>query len=185
MNEDATYNAAFYQPGNIQSLCATMGCRTKVMGNVNGPSESGSRGNFCFTTINLPMIAIEANNDFAKFIKLFDKYIQLAHDYMLDRFKIICNKHVYNFPFLMGEHIYMGSDKLHDNDTIESVLKHASISIGFVGLAEALEALIGQHHGESETAQQLGLIIVSHLRAMTDRYTQMEHLNWTTFSSPE
>lgn len=155
------------------------------MGNVNGPSESGSRGNFCFTTINLPMIAIEANGDFAKFIQLFDKYIQKAHDYMLERFKIISQKHVYNYPFLMGEHIYMDSEKLKQTDTIESVLKHASISIGFVGLAECLTALIGKHHGESPVAQQLGLTIVSHLRAMTDKYTQQEHLNWTTFSSPK
>lgn len=155
------------------------------MGNVNGPEESGSRGNFAFTTINLPMLAIEANGDVTKFFELFDKYIQLSHDYLLDRFKIICNKHVYNYPFLMGEHTYMDSDKLRPNDTIEKPLLNSTLSIGFVGLAECLTALIGEHHGQSKKAQQLGYLIISHLRAMTDKYTKEEHLNWSTFSSPK
>ena len=155
------------------------------MGNVNGPEESGSRGNFAFTTINLPMLAIEANKDVSKFFELFDKYIQLAHDYLLDRFNIICQKHVYNFPFLMGQYVYMDSDKLKQDDTLESVLKHASLSIGFVGLAECLIALIGEHHGQSQKAQQLGYLIISHLRAVTDKYIKEEKLNWSTFSSPK
>lgn len=184
MSEDATYNAQYYHPNNIQTLCATMGCRTRVMGNINGPEESGSRGNFAFTTINLPMLAIEAEHSIPKFFQLFDKYIQLAHDYLLERFNLIAQKHVYNFPFMLGQKIYMGSEHLRDNDTILEVLKHSTLSIGFVGLAECLVALIGQHHGQSEAAQKLGLIIISHLRAMTDQYTKIDHLNWSTFASP-
>ena len=152
---NATYNAQYFDPKNMQTLCATMGCRTRVMGNINGPEESGSRGNFAFTTINLPMLAIEAEHDVNKFFSLFDKYIQLAHDYLLERFNVIVQKHVFNYPFLLGQHIYMGSEHLRNNDTIFEALKHASISIGFVGLAECLTALIGQHHGESAEAQKL------------------------------
>lgn len=159
-------------------------CRTRVMGNVNGPQESGSRGNFAFTTINLPMIAIEAEQNIGKFFEIFDKYIQLAHDYLLERFNLICQKHIYNFPFLLGQKIYMGSELLRKDDTLFEALKHSSISIGFVGLAECLTSLIGQHHGESPAAQQLGLMIINHLRAMTDQYTVKDHLNWTTFATP-
>ena len=184
MNEDATYNAQYYNPNNLQTLCATMGCRTRVMGNVNGPEESGSRGNFAFCTINLPMLAIEANHNIGKFFEKFDYYIQLSHDYLLDRFNFIAKKHVYNYPFMMGQKIYMGSEHLRENDTIYEAIKNASISIGFVGLAECLTALIGQHHGESVQAQQLGLMIISHLRAMTDKYTKADHLNWSTFATP-
>ena len=184
MNLSATFNAQYYIPGNIQSETATMGCRTRVMGNVNGPEESGSRGNFAFTTLNLPRYALDAKGDITEFFKILDKYIQLAHDYLLERFNIIANTHVYNFPFLMGEHVSMGSEHLRQDDTIYEALKHSSISIGFVGLAECLTALIGKHHGESEEAQRLGLMIVAHIRAMTDKYTNMDHLNWSTFSTP-
>ena len=161
-----------------------MGCRSRVMSNVNGKEESGSRGNFAFVTINLPMLALEANGDLKKFYKLFDKYIQISHDYILERFKVIAKKHVYNFPFLMGQGVWMGSENLKPNDSIKDVLKHASYSIGFCGLAECLVALIGKHHGESEEAQKLGLEIVGHLRAKTDEYTEKEHWNWSCFATP-
>ena len=154
------------------------------MSNVNGPEESGCRGNFAFVTINLPMLALEANGNLKKFYKLFDKYIQISHDYLLERFKVIAKKHVYNFPFLMGQGVWMGSEKLKPNDSIKDVLKHASYSIGFCGLAECLVALIGKHHGESEEAQKLGLEIVGHLRAKTDEYTEKEHWNWSCFATP-
>ena len=161
-----------------------MDCRTRVMGNVNGPEESGSRGNFSFTTINLPKLAIEAHGDLEKFWDLYDHYITLCHDYLLDRLSVIEQKHVYNYPFLMGQGVWMDSEKLKLTDTIEGVLKHASYSIGFCGLAECLKALIGKHHGESEEAQTLGLKIVAHLRKRTDDYTRAEHRNWSTFGTP-
>jgi anaerobic ribonucleoside-triphosphate reductase len=154
------------------------------MGNVNGPEESGSRGNFSFVTLNLPMMALEAKGDLDKFWKIYDHYIKLAHDYLLERLEIIGNKHAYNFPFLMGQGVWMDSDKLKSEDKIKEVLKNASISIGFIGLMECLVALIGKHHGESEEAQELGLKIVQHLRDKTDEYKKKEKLNWSTFSSP-
>ena len=184
VNIDAPYNLQYYKPGDYNSCVATMGCRTRVMSNVNGPEESGSRGNFAFVTINLPKLALEAKGNIDKFFELFDKYIQLGHDYILFRLKTIEEKHVYNYPFLMGQGVWMGSDKLKSTDSIKEVLKHASLSIGFCGLAECLVALIGKHHGESEEAQKLGLKIVGHLRERTDKFTTEEHKNWTTFATP-
>lgn len=159
------------------------------MGNVNGPEQSGGRGNFSFVTINLPKLALEAKridpeHFMQKFYELFDKYIKISHDYLLYRLQIIADKHVYNFPFLMGQGVWLDSEKLKPTDTIRDVLKHASYSIGFCGLAECLVALIGKHHGESQDAQQLGLEIIQHLRDKTDEYTKLEHMNWTTFSTP-
>lgn len=185
VNIDAPYNLQYYQPDNYNSYVATMGCRTRVIGNINGPSEAGSRGNFSFTTINLPKLALEAKGNLDKFWQLLDKYIQISHDYLLFRFQTIKEKHVYNYPFLMGQGVWMDSDKLKATDTIEEVLrKHASFSIGFCGLAECLVALIGKHHGESEAAQELGLKIVGHIRQRTDEYTDAESINWSTFGTP-
>ena len=184
VNVDAPYNLQYYKPGNYNSVIATMGCRTRTISNVNGPSEVGSRGNFSFTTINLPKLALEADGNMDKFWCLLDKYIQVSHDYLLFRLQTIKHKHVYNYPFLMGQGIWMGSDKLRPSDSIEEVLKHASFSIGFCGLAECLVALIGKHHGESEEAQQLGLKIVGHIREKTDAYTEAESMNWTCFGTP-
>jgi len=184
VNIDAPYNLQYYKPGDYNSCVATMGCRTRVMSNVNGREESGSRGNFAFVTINLPKLALESNGDLEKFFALYDKYITLCHDYLLCRLKTIEEKHVYNFPFLMGQGVWMDSEKLKPTDKIKDVLKHASYSIGFCGLAECLVALTGKHHGQSDDAQQLGLKIVGHLRERTDEYTKLERRNWTTFGTP-
>ena len=184
VNLDAPYNLQYYKPGDYNSYVATMGCRTRVMSNVNGPEESGSRGNFAFVTINLPKLALEAKGNLEEFWRLFDKYIGISHDYILFRLQTIADKHVFNFPFLMGQGVWMGSDKLKPTDSIRDVLKHASYSIGFCGLAECLVALTGKHHGESATAQELGLKIIGHLRERTDAYTKAEHMNWTCFGTP-
>ena len=184
VNLDAPYNLQYYKPGDYNSYVATMGCRTRVMSNVNGPEQSGSRGNFSFTTINLPKLALEAKGDLDAFWALYDHYIELCHDYLLDRLRIIEEKHIYNYPFLMGQGVWMDSEKMSPVDSIKEVLKHASYSIGFCGLAECLVALTGKHHGESEQAQELGLSIVRHLRERTDAYTAAEQRNWTTFGTP-
>ena len=184
VNLDAPYNLQYYKPGDYNSYVATMGCRTRVMSNINGPEESGSRGNFSFVTINLPKLALEAKENLEEFWKLFDKYIKLSHDYLLFRLQTIAEKHVYNYPFLMGQGVWMDSDKLNATDKIRDVLKHASYSIGFCGLAECLVALTGKHHGESPEAQELGLKIVGHLREVLDGYTKKERMNWTCFGTP-
>jgi ribonucleoside-triphosphate reductase len=108
----------------------------------------------------------------------------MCHDTLLKRYDVIAHKKVKNFPFLMGEGVWLDSEKLGPDDEIAPVLKHASISIGFCGLAECLVALTGKHHGESDDSQKLGLEIVGHLRERTDDYTQKEHMNWSTFGTP-
>lgn len=183
-NVDAPYNLQYYKEGDYNSVVATMGCRTRVMSNVNGPEQSGSRGNFSFVTLNLPKFALEAKGNIDEFFRIYDKYITICHDYLLFRLKTIEEKHVYNYPFLMGQGVWLDSDKLKPTDKIKEVLKHASYSIGFCGLAECLVALIGKHHGQSEEAQELGLKIVKHLRQRTDEYTKLEKRNWTTFGTP-
>lgn len=184
VNLDAPFNLKYFKEGDYNSYVATMGCRTRVMSNVNGAEQSGSRGNFSFVTINLPKLAIEAGGSVDEFFKLYDKYITICHDYLLFRLKTIADKHVYNYPFLMGQGVWLGADKLKPTDRIADVLKHASYSIGFCGLAECLIALTGKHHGQSAEAQELGLKIVGHLRARTDEYTALESRNWTTFGTP-
>ncbi|BAL82484.1 putative anaerobic ribonucleoside-triphosphate reductase [Selenomonas ruminantium subsp. lactilytica TAM6421] len=184
VNIDAPYNLQYYKPGDYNSTVATMGCRTRVMSNVNGPEESGSRGNFAFTTLNLPKFALEAKGDMDKFWQLLDKYIEVSHDYILARLDVIADKHVYNYPFLMGQGVWMDSEKLKSDDSIKDVLKHASYSVGFCGLAECLKALVGKHHGESAEAQELGLKIVGHIRERMDKYTAEEHMNWSCFGTP-
>lgn len=184
LNLDAPYNLQYYKPGDYNSFVATMGCRTRVMSNVNGAEVSSGRGNFAFVTINLPKLALEVGGDTKKFFALFDEYIDLCRDYLKFRRDFIAKKHVYNFPFLMGQGVWLDSDKLKPDDTIADVLKHASYSIGFCGLAECLVALTGKHHGESYEAQSLGLDIVGHLRTKTDKFTEADHMNWTTFATP-
>lgn len=162
------------------------------MANVNGPEQSGSRGNFAFMTINLPMLGLMAKEKFtddeekriAYFFELFDKYIQMCHDMLLKRYEVISHKKAKNFPFVMGQHLWLDSEKLGPEDEIGPVLKHCSLSIGFCGLAECLVALTGKHHGEAESSQELGLSIVSHLHDKTQEYTKEEHMNWSTFGSP-
>ena len=191
LNIGSSFNEPYYKPDDYRTFASAMGCRTRVLSNVNGPEHAASRGNFAFTTINLPYLALEAlracddsKKVIDKFFELFDKYIMLGKEYLEWRFEIIARKKVYNYPFVFGQKLYMGSENLKPDDEIREALKNASLSIGFVGLAECLKALIGEHQGESEKAQELGLKIVGHLRDMTDKFTKDTHMNWSTFATP-
>lgn len=184
-SQDATFNLKYYDPNDYRTEIATMGCRTRTVSNVNGPNIVTSRGNFSFTTINLPKIAIESNRDVKKFFKSLDKTMKLCKEQLLWRLDLVGKRHAYNFPFLMGQHLWLDSEKLKPTDEIREVLKHASISIGFCGLAEALVSLIGHHHGENEEAQKLGLKIIGHMREVCDKFADETHLNFTLFGSPK
>lgn len=161
-------------------------CRTRVISNHFDPEHEQvtGRGNFAFCTINLPRLGIEANHDINKFFELFDHRIDQAIGSLKDRFELIGHKHVYNYPFLMGQNVYLTSENLNYNDEIKEVIKQASISVGFIGLAECLVALIGKHHGESDEAQELGLKIVKHLRQRMDEESEKTGLNWSAFATP-
>ena len=184
--QDAPFNLAYYKAGHPETEIAYMGCRTRVMANVYDPDKqiSNGRGNLSFTTINLPRIAINANHNVDAFFAELDRKIDLAVDQLFERFEIQARKRVYNFPFLMGQGVWLGSEKLDWNDEVREVLKHGTLSVGFIGLAETLKALVGKHHGESEQAQNLGLEIITHMRARMDEYSRKTGMNVTLLATP-
>ncbi|MCD7955367.1 MAG: anaerobic ribonucleoside triphosphate reductase [Lachnospiraceae bacterium] len=183
---DAPYNIKYYKPGHPETEVATMGCRTRVMGNVYDPTReiAYSRGNLSFTSINLPRLAIESEKNEKIFYEKLDQMLELTMQQLLDRFEIQADKCVYNFPFLMGQGIWLDSDKLGPRDSLREVLKHGTLSIGFIGLAETLTALYGRHHGESEEMQEKGLAIISHMRDFCDRKSQELQMNVTLLATP-
>lgn len=183
---DAPFNLPYYKEGDYNTEVAYMGCRTRVMSNVNDPSREivTGRGNLSFTSINLPRLAIESQGNVELFFKKLDYYLDLTIEQLYARFKIQCQKKVKNFPFLMGQGVWLDSEKLSADDTIAEVLKHGTLSVGFIGLAETLKALIGVHHGESEEAQRLGLKIVSHMRQRVDEEAEKTKLNFSLLATP-
>ncbi|MBE6917877.1 MAG: anaerobic ribonucleoside triphosphate reductase [Ruminococcaceae bacterium] len=183
---DSPFNLQYYVPGRPETEVATMGCRTRVMGNVYDPSRqiAYSRGNLSFTSINLPRIAIESKGDEKLFYEKLDAMLELVAQQMLDRFEIQASKHIYNYPFLMGQGVWLDADKLNLQDDLREVLKHGTLSIGFIGLAEALTALYGQHHGQSEELQQKGLEIIGFMRKYCDRRSQELQMNITLLGTP-
>ena len=183
---DAPFNLQYYRKGDYNTEVAYMGCRTRVMGNVYDKSREVTcgRGNLSFTSINLPRIGIEANGDIEKFFELLDEKVDLVIDQLKARFQIQANKRVYNYPFLMGQNVWLDSEKLGNSDKVGEVLKHGSLTVGFIGLAECLKALIGKHHGESEEARELGVKIISHMRERIDDQAQKDKLNFTLIATP-
>ncbi|NLN40499.1 MAG: anaerobic ribonucleoside triphosphate reductase [Clostridiales bacterium] len=183
---DAPFNLKYYKPGNPETEIAYMGCRTRVIGNVHDPSKEivTGRGNLSFTTINLPRLGLRHKGDIDGFFEELDERIALVVEQLLERFEIQAKKKVKNFPFLMGQHIWLDSEKLGYEDEIREVIKHGTMSVGFIGLAECLKALIGKHHGESEEAQELGLKIVTHMRKRLDEVSQSLKLNFTLLATP-
>ena len=183
---DAPFNLEYYKPGDYNTEVAYMGCRTRVLGNVHDPSKAVTcgRGNLSFTSINLPRLGIEAKGDVKRFYELLDDRIDLVIRQLLHRFKIQCTKRVRNYPFLMGQGIWIDSENLDIDDSVAEVLKNGTLSVGFIGLAETLKALIGKHHGESEEAQKLGLEIIGHMRQRMDEESQKTGLNFTLLATP-
>ena len=154
---DAPFNLKYYQKGKPETEVAYMGCRTRVVANHFDPSREivNGRGNLSFTSVNLPRIAIKSNHDVDAFFKELDEKIDLVIEQLLARFELQAIKKVRNYPFLMGQGVWIDSEKLGLDDEVREVLKHGTLTLGFIGLAEALKALIGSHHGESDEAQQL------------------------------
>ena len=183
---DAPYNLQYYKEGHPETEISYMGCRTRVMGNVYDKEReiAPRRGNLSFTSINLPRLAIRANGDIDWFFQELENKMQLVIDQLNERFAIISKKKVKNFPFLMGEGVWIDSEHLGWEDTVGEVLKHGTLTIGFIGLAEALKALTGKHHGESKESQELGLKIIGAMRAFTDRKSAELGLNYSVIATP-
>ena len=183
---DAPYNLKYYQPGKPETEVGYMGCRTRVLANAfdTGNEVAPRRGNLSFTSINLPRIALESGGDERWFFEELERRLDLVYEQLNERFEIIARKKVYNFPFLMGQHVWMDSEKLAWDDEVREVLKHGTLTVGFIGLAEALVALRGKHHAESSESQNLGLEIVGFMRSYLDRKSQEKHLNYTLIATP-
>ena len=194
LNLDATYNQddawKADDPKRYEHEVATMGCRTRVYGNKFGPKTSIGRGNLSFTTINIVKLAIEAMNEeqdkatrIQRFFQKLDWALDVAARQLNERFDFQKTALKKQFPLLMAG-LWLGSEKLDDNDPIEPVLNQGTLSIGFIGLAECLIALVGKHHGESEEAQELGLRIVSHMAERINGYAETYQHNFTFLATP-
>ncbi len=183
---DAPYNLQYYKEGHPETEVAYMGCRTRVIANNYDPSNEivYGRGNLSFTSVNLPRIAINAKGNVDWFFEELDRQIATVVDQLLDRFKIQSEKTVRNYPFLMGQGVWIDSDKLKVDDKVGEVLKHGTLTVGFIGLAECLKALVGKHHGESADAQNLGLEIVGFMRKRTDEASRKYGLNFSLIGTP-
>ena len=184
--QDAPFNMAYYRAGRPETEIAYMGCRTRVIGNVHDPERETifGRGNLSFTTLNLPRIALRSNGNIGFFFEELDRKIDLVISQLLERFEIQARKKVKNFPFLMGQGIWMDSEKLGWEDEIREVIKHGTLTMGFIGLAECLKSLTGKHHGESVEAQNLGLEIVGTLRKRMDDAASLHKLNFSLIATP-
>ena len=183
---DAPYNLKYYVPGRPETEASYMGCRTRVLANMHDPENEVStrRGNLSFTSVNLPRLAIQAKGDTSRFFQDLERVMELTIDQLNERFEIIARKKVYNFPFLMGQHVWRGSENLKWDDEVREVLKHGTLTVGFIGLAETLVALRGKHHGESGESQNLGLEIIGFMRSFLDRKAQETRLNYTLIATP-
>ena len=183
---DAPFNLQYYKPGDYNTEVAYMGCRTRVMQNVYDPTREVTcgRGNLSFTSINLPRIAINAHGSVEWFFEDLERKVDLVIEQLLERYKIQAAKKARNYPFLMGQGVWLDSDKLAPDDSVGEVLKHGTLTIGFIGLAECLKALIGKHHGESKEAQNLGLEIVGYLRKRMDDEAKKTGLNFSLIATP-
>ncbi|MCL1867133.1 MAG: anaerobic ribonucleoside triphosphate reductase, partial [Oscillospiraceae bacterium] len=183
---DAPYNLQYYKEGDYDSEVAYMGCRTRVIGNSHDKSRNVvcGRGNLSFTSINLPRLAILSGGSIIDFFERLEEMMNLVIEQMMFRFKIQSEKKVKNFPFLMGQGVWIDSDKLKSDDEIGEVLKHGTLSMGYIGLAECLNCLVGCHHGESAEAQELGLRIIGRLRSRLDAESEKTGLNFTLLATP-
>lgn len=161
-----------------------MGCRTRVEANVNGSAQAEARGNIGFVTLNLPRLAIKAEGSLESFYQGLDEMLQLCEEQLLHRYETICRLRVKDLPFLMGQKLYIDSENLQMDDYITEAAKNGTFSIGFIGVAETLKLLLGQHHGESQEAMEEGYRIVKYIANKVQAMTERHHLNFTTLATP-
>ena len=170
-------------PKRYMYECATMGCRTRVFENRHGEKTSVGRGNLSFTTINLVKLAPESKGDMKTFVDSLEDCVGVVVRQLVDRYEYQRTALKRQFPLLMSG-MWEGSEKLADNDEIDEVLKQGTLGVGFIGLAECLIALTGEHHGESEKAQRLGLAIVQYMNHLCKQWANAYNLNISLLATP-
>jgi ribonucleoside-triphosphate reductase len=163
---------------------AYMGCRSRVMANRRGPEVTPGRGNLAFTTINLPRLALKAGRNLDEFYRQLSAVLDLSIRQLHHRFKVQAALKVKDIPFVVGQGLYLGSEELKPDDPIEEAIIHGTLAVGFIGLAEALTALTGRHHGEDEECQVLGQEIVVFMRRRVDEACEEYNLNYTLLATP-
>ena len=192
LNLDATFNQnekwRADDPERYKWEIATMGCRTRVFEDRWGEKTSIARGNLSFSTINIVKLAIECmgiENEKQRidmFFAKLDNILDITAKQLDERFQFQKTAMAKQFPLLM-KYLWVGAENLKPEETIESVINHGTLGIGFIGLAECLVALIGKHHGESEKAQELGLKIVTYMRDRANEFSEQYHHNYPCYSS--
>ena len=193
LNLDATFNQNEKwhadDPERYKWEIATMGCRTRVFEDRWGEKTSIARGNLSFSTFNIVKLAIECMGieDKKQRIDMFfaklDNILQITAKQLDERFQFQKTAMAKQFPLLM-KYLWIGAEKLKPEESIESVINHGTLGIGFIGLAECLVALIGHHHGESEEAQELGLKIVTYMRDRANGFSEEYHHNYSVLATP-
>ncbi len=170
-------------------------CRTRVLGNDHDPSKAitPGRGNLSFTTLNIPYLALQVKTEnpnlaqdalFHEFLKQLKAYVDMVFVQLLDRYEVQAKRKARNFPFLMGQHVHLDSEKLHPDDEIREIIKHGTLSIGFIGLAETLVALFGKHHGEDSEINQKGEVIIKTIFDKCREKTKETGFNFSLIASP-
>ncbi len=175
---DSSFNAPY------GDQVAYMGCRSRVMANRRGPAVTEGRGNLSFTTVNLPRCALRAGGDVGKFFALLDDVVTLVVRQLYHRYRVQARLKVKDLPFVMGQGLYLGSEGLGNEDFIEPAIVNGTLTLGFIGLAEALKALVGRHHGEDPGALELGHRIVAHLKDRIREAGEEYNLNYTLLATP-
>jgi len=175
---DSSFNSQY------GSQVSYMGCRTRVIANRRGPEVTDCRGNLSFTTINLPRVAIKAERNLDDFYRRLSGVMDLATRQLYHRYTVQAKLKVKDMPFIMGQKLYLDSDGLKPDDPIEEAIKHGTLSVGFIGLAETLTALTGRNHGEDEESQALGQEIVAFMRSIIDEACERYNLNYTLLATP-
>lgn len=185
VNLDAPFNYYEGDDGtDYYHQVATMGCRTRVFEDRHGDKTSIGRGNLSFTTINLPRLALMSEGNYAKFLELLEETVDVTVRQLYDRYAFQCTALKKQFPMLMNG-MWMDSDKLQNPDTVVAdVLKHGTLGVGFIGLAECLIVLTGHHHGEDYRSQQLGIKIITEIRDRCKYWSDKLDLNVSVLATP-
>lgn len=192
VNVDASFNLPYYRPEDPDTIIATMGCRTRTLADRFGRNRQSGKGNLSFNTINLVKLGIRygicqgtrAIADRAGFYMALESVMHNATDGLLHRYRIQTNQPAKASDFMMREGVWEGGEQLAPNEPVADLLKHGTLSLGFIGLAECMTALYGRHHGQDPHVHREALNIIRTMREFCDRMSELHNLNITLFATP-